>query len=99
MGGISEGTKGIYGHFPFGFDEKLNAANGENVWMNKLNFTYYAMLRDPVDFVVANYFDAKNKEDYKDLYDFVEQKAHRNVMTKYFCDCGEDVMINGNEYV
>ena len=101
VGGMSEQTKVIYGHFPFGFDKQLNAKTDgdDNLWMNKLNFTYYAMLRDPFDFVVANYFDAKNKENYKDLYDFVEHKSNRNVMTKYFCNCGEEMMINGNEYM
>merc|ERR1712232_265035 len=97
VGGMSEQTKVVYGHLPFGFDKQLN--DDDNLWMNKLNFTYYAMLRDPVDFVVANYFDAKNKEHYKDLYDSVELKSNRNVMTKYFCNCGKEMMINGNEYI
>merc|ERR1712129_607707 len=38
---------------------------------------------------VTNYFDSQNKENYKDLIDFVDDTANRNVMTKAFCSSSE----------
>lgn len=61
----------------------------KDLWINKLNFTYYTVLRDPTDFVVANYYEESNMEKYRDLDEFIDHKLNRNVMTKYVA--GADV--------
>ena len=85
----------------------------KDLWINKLNFTYYTILRDPIDFIIGNYYDGDNKEIYKDMDDFIDHKLNRNIQTKYIC--GDDLktwynpqshhktmndfIVNGNEYM
>ena len=63
----------------------------KDLWINRLNFTYYTILRDPIDFIVGNYYglSEEEKETYRDLDDFIENKLNRNIMTKFIC--GNDI--------